>query len=108
MKPISPQVFADEQLDLSEAAVDRIAWGFLGSEFTTLIYASWPIERRVDGYLTRHDMVNVLNNGDAHTAVVQRVLANTGVALRDGVLPTTTWETSRRDPRTAMRGGPHE
>ena len=81
---------------LPEADLDTIAWGFLGSEFTSLIYANWPIERRVDGYLAHLGESNLLNNGDAHNAILHRVLANIGAALRNGTLPTTTWETSRR------------
>lgn len=87
---------------LSEVDLDAIAWGFLGSEFTSLSYANWPIERRVDAYLAHHDMTGLVNNGDAHAAVVQQVLANTGAALREGTLPTMTWENwrlLRRDAR---------
>lgn len=93
---------------LSEADLDVIAWGFLRSQFTSLIYANWPIERRVDAYLAHHDMGRLLNNGDALAAVLQRVLANIGVALRNGILPTRTWETSRRQPRTTKQPSEHQ
>ncbi len=82
---------------LSEVDLDTIAWGFLGSEFTGLIYADWPIERRVDAFLSHRGMTSFVNNGDADVAIVQHVLANIGAALRDGTLATATWETSRRD-----------
>ncbi|AFM16473.1 hypothetical protein Mycch_1681 [Mycolicibacterium chubuense NBB4] len=84
---------------LSESDLDAIAWDFLGSEFTGLAYANWPIERRVGAYLTHHGMTHLRNNGDAHAAVLQRVLANVGTALRNGTLSAATWASSRRQPR---------
>lgn len=90
--------------ELSEVDLDTIAWGFLGSEFTGLTYADWPIERRVDAFLAHRGMTDILNDGDADVAVVQHVLTNIGAALRDGTLPTATWETSRRNRAAAARG----
>nr|WP_234712670.1 hypothetical protein [Mycolicibacterium komanii]CRL66616.1 hypothetical protein CPGR_00152 [Mycolicibacterium komanii] len=86
--------------ELSEVDFDTIAWGFLGSEFTGLIYADWPIERRVDAYLAHRGMTSLLNDGDADVAIVQHVLANIGAAMRDGTLATATWETVRRNRAT--------
>jgi hypothetical protein len=84
---------------LWESDPDAIAWDFLGSEFTGLAYANWPIERRVGAYLTHNGMAQLWNNGDAHAAVLHRVLANVGAALRNGTLPTATWAGSRLHPR---------
>lgn len=86
--------------ELSEVDLDTIAWEFLGSEFTGLIYADWPIERRVDAYLAHRGMTGLLNDGDADVAIVQHVLANIGAAMRDGTLATATWETVRRNRAT--------
>ncbi|BBX71997.1 hypothetical protein [Mycolicibacterium psychrotolerans] len=85
---------------LSESDLDAIAWGFLGSEFTGLAYANWPIERRVGAYLTHHGLAHLRNNGDAHAAVLHRVLANVGKALRNGTLPSATWASARRHSQT--------
>ena len=81
----------------TEDELDTIAWGFLGSEFTGPTYANWRIERRVDAYLAHRGMTGLVNDGDAHQAVVQRVLANLGAALRNKTLPITTCSRSRHD-----------
>jgi hypothetical protein len=65
---------------LTECELEAIAWRFLGSEFAGLIYADWPVERRVDAYLTHRGMSDVVNNGDAFNAVLQHVLTNIGPA----------------------------
>lgn len=84
---------------MSESDLDAIAWDFLGSEFTGLAYANWPIERRIGAYLTHRGMAHLHNSGDAHAAVLHRVLANVGAALRNGTLPPVTWASPRRRPR---------
>jgi hypothetical protein len=84
---------------ITEDKLDTIAWGFLASEYTGLIYANWPIERRVDAYLAHHGMTHLRNNGDAQQAVLEHVLANIAAARRNGILPTTPWEMSRQRPR---------
>ncbi len=90
MKLISQQALVNDYRfrqndDVAEAPEDElntIAWGFLGSEFTELTYANWPIDRRVDAYLTHLGRAGLVNNGDAHQAIVQRVMANLGAAMR--------------------------
>jgi len=71
---------------MSHEDFDAIAWKFLGSEFTGAIYADWPIDRRVDAYLLHHGMVHIANDGSAYTALLERIMANIGPALRRGVL----------------------
>ena len=82
---------------MSDHQISRFTWGFLQSEFTGLAYADWPIDRRLEAYLAHLGMAPVVNDGDAFDAVLQRVLANVGPALRAGILTTKTWVTSRRD-----------
>ncbi len=77
-----------------EREVDDLAWGFLGSEFTGLTYAAWPVERRIDAYLIHHGMTSVLHNGDQYDALLQQVLAHVGEALRTGILRKTRWPTA--------------
>ncbi|HTX98102.1 MAG TPA: hypothetical protein VME67_26685 [Mycobacterium sp.] len=67
--------------------LDAIAWKFLGSEFTGKIYADWPIDRRVDAYLRRHGLIDIVNDGGAYDALLERVMANIGRARCDGLLP---------------------
>jgi hypothetical protein len=71
---------------LTDEELDEIAWDFLGSEFAGKIYADWPIDRRVDAYLMRLGMANVVNDGFVYNIVLDRVMANVGRALRKGIL----------------------
>jgi hypothetical protein len=73
-------------VELTEQELDAIAWKFLGSEFTGELYANWPIDRRVNAYLMRHRLKHVANDGAACDALLHRVMANIGRALRYGVL----------------------
>ncbi|MEN4473904.1 hypothetical protein [Mycolicibacterium cosmeticum] len=66
--------------------LDAIAWEFLGSEFAGQLYCNWPIDRRISAYLLRHGPVALVNDGNACNAVVDRVMANIGHALRSGLL----------------------
>ena len=74
-------------VELSGRRLDAIAWKFLGSEFTGKIYADWPIDRRVDAFLRRHGLIDIVNDGGAYNALLERVMANIGRARRDGLLP---------------------
>ena len=93
---------AVRRIKLDERQRDSLAWDFLRSEFTGLIYADWPVDRRLEAYLTHLGMSPVVNNGDAFDAVLQQVLAKIGPALRAGILTTTTWVTSRRNPASEI------
>ncbi len=72
--------------DLTPADLDAIAWGFLRSEFTGQTFADWPIDRRVDAYLSHYGPSALVNDGSAYDALLERVMANIGPALRNGVL----------------------
>jgi hypothetical protein len=75
-----------DRVDLTRRELDAIAWRFLGSEFTGQIYADWPIERRIDAYLQHHGQTGLVNDGSAYDALLERIMANIGPALRIGVL----------------------
>jgi hypothetical protein len=66
--------------------LEAIAWDFLGSEFTEQNYAVWSIDRRVDAYLHHQGLDDIVNDGAAYNALLERVMANIPGALRQGVL----------------------
>jgi hypothetical protein len=70
----------------SAEEIDELAWQFLCSPFTKRDYWDWPLERRVDAYLRQHHRRDILNDGAAYGALVERVMANIPRARRDGVL----------------------
>ncbi|MGV0836084.1 hypothetical protein [Mycolicibacterium thermoresistibile] len=67
--------------------LDRIAWGFLRSEFTGRAYAGWTIERRIDAYLVRRGLRRIADDGAACGRLLERVMSNIGRARRRGLFP---------------------
>jgi hypothetical protein len=65
---------------------DAIAWKFVGAEFAGQTYADWPIERRLDGYLLHHGLVDIFDDGSACEALLGRVMDNIGRAVRNRLL----------------------
>lgn len=74
--------------ELTRDELDLIAWRFLRSEFTEQIYADWPIDRRIDAFLLHYGPTELINDGSAYNALLERVMANIGRAVRNGVLPS--------------------
>jgi hypothetical protein len=66
--------------------IEAIAWQFLCSQYTRRDYWDWALERRIDAYLRHLNRHDVLNDGAAYGAVIERVMANFPRARRDGVL----------------------
>lgn len=66
--------------------IDTIAWQFLCSPYTRRDYWDWVLERRIDAYLRHLNRHDVLNDGAAYGALIERVMANLSRARRDGVL----------------------
>ena len=73
-------------VELTTSQLDAIAWDFLGSEFAEQIYADWPMDRRVDAFLRHEGRDDLVKDGAAYDALLQRVMANIGRALRQGRL----------------------
>jgi hypothetical protein len=82
-------------VDPTTPKLDAIAWKFFGSEFTGHIYADWTVDRRLDAYLRHHGLIDIINDGAAYNALLERVMANIGRALRDGVLAAPHSEVDR-------------
>lgn len=66
--------------------IDGIAWKFLCSQFTRRDYWDWPLERRIDAFLRNLKRLDILNDGAAYSALIDRVMANFPRARRSGVL----------------------
>ncbi|BBX03908.1 hypothetical protein [Mycolicibacterium moriokaense] len=82
MTPTEPELETED--------LEAVAWRFLRSEFSTPIYADWPIDRRIEAYLQHHEASDLLRDG-SFNGVLEHVMANIGAALRNGVLPTPDW-----------------
>lgn len=79
------------QFELTTSQLDAIAWDFLGSEFAEQIYADWPIDRRIDAFLRHDGRDDLIRDGAAYDALLQRVMANIGRALLQGRLASQSY-----------------
>ena len=68
------------------AALDEIAWSFLCSEYAGQQNWDAPLDRRLDTYLRHRRLEQILNDGSAYSAVLDRVMANFRRVRRSGVL----------------------
>ncbi|MEO3756928.1 hypothetical protein ABGB19_01365 [Mycobacterium sp. B14F4] len=75
-----------DRVDLTTAELDTVAWRFLRSEFASQTYADWSLDRRLDAYLLHHGPAELLVDGSAYSALLERVMANIGPARRNGVI----------------------
>lgn len=66
--------------------IDGIAWKFLCSSFTRRDYWDWSLEHRIDAFLRQLKRLDILNDGAAYGALIDRVMANFPKARRSGVL----------------------
>jgi len=75
-----------DEFELTSDLLDAIAWKFLASEFTGRCYVGWPIEQRLDQYLIRQGLPDLVDDGSTFIALLGRVMSNIGPAFRSGVL----------------------
>ena len=64
---------------LTDSDVDAIAWRFMHSAYADDIYADWPLDRFLDGYLRREGLGRLAEDGDAYELILNRVMAYIGV-----------------------------
>jgi hypothetical protein len=89
-----PPVVAGHALDC-----DELSWNFINSEFSREPYGYFSLERRLDAYLRHRQLNDVLNDGNAYDALLERVMANIGPARRSGLLDAINppWCAARPD-----------
>ena len=83
---MSPAGHKEFSRGFSRQELETLAWEFLGSEFTTEVYVDWPIDRCMDAYLLHHGLTDMINDGAAYDALLDRVMANIAPAIRVGLL----------------------
>ncbi len=77
---------------LTDSDVDALAWEFLNSAYADDTYASWSLERRLDGFLRRSEFAGISQDGDACDLVLSRVMAHIGAVSH----PALSSQTARR------------
>nr|WP_240355478.1 hypothetical protein [Mycobacterium bourgelatii] len=73
--------------------VDEIADEFLSSPYADSRYIDWTLDRRLEGFLRRHGLACLVEDGDAYDLVLDRVMVRIGAA------------SCRRSGHRADRGG---
>ncbi len=73
----------DSPLVVDSDAVE-LAWQFLRSPYAEDIYADWPLDRRLDGFLRHRGLVRLAEDGDAYDLILDRVMTRIGTVHRRG------------------------
>ncbi len=73
-------------VELQDAELNAIAWGFLGSPYASNRFVEWPIDRRLHAYLRHQGLSDVADDGTRCAALLDRVMANIASALDSGTL----------------------
>jgi hypothetical protein len=73
-------------VELQDAELDAIAWGFLESPYAGNCFTQWPIDRRLHAYLVHYGLGDVADDGTVSAALLDRVMANIAATLDRGTL----------------------
>jgi hypothetical protein len=65
---------------LNDTDVDALASQFMNSAYADDTYSDWPLDRRLDGFLSRRGLSRIAEDGDACDLVLNRVMAYISVA----------------------------
>lgn len=63
-----------DRLLLTGSDVDALAWQFTISTYADDIYADWPLDRRLEGFLRQRGLFSIAEDGDAFGLVFDRVM----------------------------------
>jgi hypothetical protein len=65
----------DDPVVLTDSDVDALAWQFTNSAYAGHTYAAWPLDRRLEGFLSHRGLFSIAEDGDAFGYVLDRVMA---------------------------------
>jgi len=71
-----------DPLLLIDPEVDALACEFLNSQYANDVYAMWPLDRRLDGFLRSVGLAPVADDGDMYDILLDRVMAYVSVVPR--------------------------
>lgn len=63
---------------LTDSDVDALAWQFTNSAYADNVYADWPLDRRLEGFLRHRGLFSIAEDGDAFGLLLDRVMACIG------------------------------
>ncbi|WP_425488876.1 hypothetical protein [Mycobacterium vicinigordonae] len=70
-------------MQLTDADVDALACKFLSSPYADqAVYASWSLDRRLEGFLCRRDLSRLAEDGDAFRLILERVMSYIGLGYQ--------------------------
>jgi hypothetical protein len=76
---------------LAEPDFDGLAWQFLHSDYAGAMYAQWPLDRRLEGFLRYRGLTRVADDGDLYNMVLDRVMTHISTAtVRDSARTRTS------------------
>ena len=76
---------------LAEPDFDGLAWQFLHSDYAGAMYAQWPLDRRLEGFLHYRGLTRVADDGDLYNMVLDRVMTHISTAtVRDSARTRTS------------------
>lgn len=71
-----------DSLSLTDRDVDVLTCEFLNSQYAEDVYADWPLDRRLEGFLRHRDLARAVDDGDTYNVILKRVMAYISPAHR--------------------------